>query len=152
MERSIAERLIKLRKKNNYSQTFVARRIGVTPALISAIEKQERNPSIDTLIALADIYHVSTDYLLGRTYNDDSSKLINVSHLTDIQIRILRDLIENMNQKNWCIYIPINTSVFLFHSLFFTILLFFICIMIIIFSLFIQKILTFISISVIIII
>lgn len=99
MEKSIAERLIKLRKKNNYSQTFVARRIGVTPALISAIEKQERYPSIDTLISLADVYHVSTDYLLGRTYNDDSSKLINVSHLSDTQIRILRDLVDNMNNN-----------------------------------------------------
>lgn len=100
MERSIAERLIKLRKKNNYSQTFVARRIGVTPALISALEKQERKPSLDTLMALADIYHVSTDYLLGRTYNDDCSKQIDVSHLSDTQIKILRDLVENMNQKN----------------------------------------------------
>lgn len=98
MERSIAERLIKLRKKNNYSQTFVAHRIGVTPALISAYEKMERNPSIDTLIALADVYHVSTDYLLGRIYADDSSKLIDVSHLSDTQILIIRDLVENMNQ------------------------------------------------------
>lgn len=97
MVRSIAERLIELRKKNNYSQTFVARRIGVTPALISAYEKQERNPSLDTLIALADIYHVSTDYILGRSHNDDSSKLIDVSHLTNEQIRILRDLVDHMN-------------------------------------------------------
>ena len=98
MERSIAERLINLRKKNNYSQTFVARRIGVTPALISAYEKLERNPSLDKLIALADVYHVSTDYLLGRSYNDDSSKLIDVSHLSESQIRIIRELVDNMNQ------------------------------------------------------
>lgn len=98
MERSIAERLINLRIKNNYSQTFVARRIGVTPALISAYEKLERNPSLDKIIALADVYHVSTDYLLGRSYNDDSSKLIDVSHLSDSQIRIIRELVDNMNQ------------------------------------------------------
>lgn len=98
MERSIAERLINLRKKSNYSQTFVARRIGVTPALISAYEKLERNPSLDKLIALADVYHVSTDYLLGRSYNDDSSKLIDVSHLSNCQIRIIRELVDNMNQ------------------------------------------------------
>lgn len=98
MDRSIADRLIKLRKQNNYSQTFVAHRIGVTPALISAYEKLERNPSLDKLIALADVYHVSTDYLLGRSHNDDSSKLIDVSHLSDSQIRIIRDLVDNMNQ------------------------------------------------------
>lgn len=97
MEDTMAKRLLQLREKNNLSQSAVARQIGVTPALISAYEKQERKPSIDKLIALADIYHVSTDYILGRTYKDDSSININVEHLSDKQIRILRELIENMN-------------------------------------------------------
>lgn len=97
MEETMAKRLLQLREKNNLSQSAVARQIGVTPALISAYEKQERKPSIDKLIALADIYHVSTDYILGRTYKDDSSININVEHLSDKQIRILRELIENMN-------------------------------------------------------
>lgn len=93
----MATRLMQLRKKNNLSQTAVANQIGVTPALISAYEKQERNPSIDKLIALADLYHVSTDYILGRTYKDDSSKAINVEQLSDSQIKIIRELINNMN-------------------------------------------------------
>ena len=99
MENTLAQRLRQLREKNNFSQSFVARQLGVTPALISAYEKLERKPSLENLIALADIYHVSTDYLLGRTYQDDSSKTINVEHLSDKQIRILRDLVENMNQN-----------------------------------------------------
>lgn len=97
MDNTMAERLTNLRLKNNYSQSFVARQIGVTPALISAYEKQERKPSLEKLIALADIYHVSTDYILGRSYKDDSSRTINVEHLNDHQIKILRDLIANMN-------------------------------------------------------
>lgn len=100
MDNTIADRLIKLREKNNFSQSFVARQIGVTPALISAYEKQERKLSLDILIALADIYHVSTDYLLGRIYNDDSSKIIHVAHLDDTQIRLLRDFIQTMNKSS----------------------------------------------------
>ena len=95
----MSERLTNLRLKNNYSQSFVARQIGVTPALISAYEKQERKPSLEKLIALADIYHVSTDYILGRSYKDDSSCTINVDHLNDNQIRIIRELVSNMNQS-----------------------------------------------------
>lgn len=95
----MAKRLIQLREKNNFSQSFVARQIGVTPALISAYEKQERNPSINKLIALADIYHVSTDYILGRTNTNNISTTINVEHLTESQIKIVRDLVQNMNQK-----------------------------------------------------
>lgn len=98
MDNTMSERLINLRLKNNYSQSFVARQIGVTPALISAYEKQERKPSLEKLIALADIYHVSTDYILGRSYKDDSSCTISVEHLNDNQIRIIRELVSNMNQ------------------------------------------------------
>lgn len=99
MDSTMAKRLIQLREKNNFSQSFVARQIGVTPALISAYEKQERNPSINKLIALADIYHVSTDYILGRTHTNNVSTTINVEHLTDTQINIVRELVQNMNQK-----------------------------------------------------
>ena len=99
MDSTMAKRLIQLREKNNFSQSFVAKQIGVTPALISAYEKQERNPSINKLIALADIYHVSTDYILGRTHINNVSNTINVEHLTDTQINIVRELVQNMNQK-----------------------------------------------------
>ena len=90
---SIADRLILLRKNYNLSQTDVANQIGVTPALISAYEKLERKPSIDKLIALADIFHVSTDYILGRTFKEDSSAVLSVEGLSEKQIKIVRELI-----------------------------------------------------------
>ena len=90
---SIADRLILLRKKYNLSQTDVANQIGVTPALISAYETLERKPSIDKLIALADIFHVSTDYILGRTFKEDSSAVLSVEGLSEKQIKIVRELI-----------------------------------------------------------
>lgn len=96
MDKTMAERLIELREKNNLSQTAVANRIGVTPALISAYEKTERNPSIEKLISLADVYHTSTDYILGRSVTDTHATVLEVKDLTDAQIRILRELIEVM--------------------------------------------------------
>ena len=99
MEKSMAERLIKLRLQNNLSQSSVAKRIGSTSALISAYEKQERNPSIEKLIALADVYHTTTDYILGRTNEYNDSIFIDVNHLTSQQIKIIRELVENMNQS-----------------------------------------------------
>ena len=90
---SIAKRLIALREKYNFSQTDIARQIGVTPALISAYENQERKPSLDKLVALADIFHVSTDYILGRSVKIDSSVMVNVDGLSDKQIEIIRNII-----------------------------------------------------------
>lgn len=96
---SIADRLILLRNKYNLSQTDVAHQIGVTPALISAYEKLERKPSIDKLVALADIFHVSTDYILGRTFKDDSAAVLSVDGLSEKQIRIVRELIYELRSN-----------------------------------------------------
>lgn len=95
---NIAERLIILREKNHMTQTEVAKRLKVTPALISAYEKHERKPSVERLIALADIYHTSTDYILGRTNNNDTSIYLDVTHLSEHQINILRNLVDEMTK------------------------------------------------------
>lgn len=96
---NIAKRLIQLREKNHLSQTDVARRLQVTPALISAYEKQERKPSIERLIDLADIYHTTTDYILGRVNITDNTILLDVTHLNEGQIDILRKLIDDMSNR-----------------------------------------------------
>ena len=98
---SIAKRLIALREKYNFSQSDIARQIGVTPALISAYENQERKPSLDKLVALADIFHVSTDYILGRSVKIDSSVMVDVDGLSDKQIEIIRNIISEFKSDSF---------------------------------------------------
>lgn len=99
MAESMAQRLINLRKQQHLSQSAVARQLHVTPALISAYEKQERHPSLDNLIKLADIYHTTTDYILGRTQTSEvQSPYINVTGLSSTQISLLRQLVESMQK------------------------------------------------------
>lgn len=100
MESTMAERLKKLRENNHLSQITVAKRLGVTPALISAYEKSERKPGIDKLLALADIYHASTDYILGRKRRDDSELLVDISGLSQNQIKIIQDLVDEFASKS----------------------------------------------------
>ena len=45
---SIAQRLNLLREKYNFSKSDIARQLGVTPALISAYENQDRKPRLIT--------------------------------------------------------------------------------------------------------
>lgn len=101
LTQSIAKRLIALREKYNFSQSDIARQIGVTPALISAYENQERRPSLDKLVALADIFHVSTDYILGRSSKIDNSIVVNVDGLSDKQIEIVRDIISEFKSDSF---------------------------------------------------
>ena len=63
----MAERLKELRIHHNLSQSEVAVAIGRTNQTISNYESGKRAPGIPELIALADFYDVSIDYLVGRT-------------------------------------------------------------------------------------
>lgn len=97
----MTERLIQLRMQNKLTRTQVAHMLNVTPALISAYEKCERKPSLDKLSSLADIYHTSTDYILGRSNtNDNQTILLDVTDLSENQIKLLRELIEDMKKNS----------------------------------------------------
>ena len=60
------ERIVKLCEKQQISQRELARRIGVTSSQISRILKGEtKTINSDMLMALAQEFGVSTDYILG---------------------------------------------------------------------------------------
>ena len=61
------ERLISLRKANELSQKALAAKINVSENTIQRYEYGTRKPTIDILIALADCFNVSIDYLAGRS-------------------------------------------------------------------------------------
>src|SRR5690606_3461918 len=61
--------LKKEREKRNWSQVEVAKKVGITNAVLSNYERDYRDPDTETLKKLADLYNVSTDFLLGRTEN-----------------------------------------------------------------------------------
>ena len=60
-------RLKELRKKRNISQVKLAMDLNMNQNSISRYETGEREADYETLIALADYFNVSIDYLLGRT-------------------------------------------------------------------------------------
>ena len=64
---TFAERLKELRKLENLSQSQLAEKIGIADSTISAYEVDRFTPSVLILCCFADYFHVTTDYLLGRT-------------------------------------------------------------------------------------
>ncbi|MFD2172430.1 helix-turn-helix domain-containing protein [Tumebacillus lipolyticus] len=65
---SFRKRLKELRKDRGYSQEDVSSHLdGVTRAGYSRYETTGNEPTYDNLLRLADLFGVSTDYLLGRT-------------------------------------------------------------------------------------
>lgn len=62
-------RLKELRKKRKISQVKLAIDLNLNQNSISRYETGEREADYKTLIAIADYFQVSIDYLLGRTDN-----------------------------------------------------------------------------------
>ena len=69
------ERIVKLCEKQQISQRELARRIGVTSSQISRILKGEtKTINSDMLMALAQEFGVSTDYILGIVNNPENTQ------------------------------------------------------------------------------
>ena len=66
-----AERLKKLRESRGLMQKSVAAELNIGNTTLSNYEQNVSSPSPEVLVAIADYFGTSTDYLLGRT--DDPS-------------------------------------------------------------------------------
>ena len=64
---SFAQRLKELRTENNLTQTQIAAKLGIRQQSYTRYENGTGEPSLDTLIAIAKLFNVSVDYLLGLT-------------------------------------------------------------------------------------
>lgn len=61
----LAQRMKELRLERNMKQTAVAKEIGISSTAYCNYEYGLREPSATTITKLAQLYHVSADYLLG---------------------------------------------------------------------------------------
>lgn len=92
----IGERLKQLRLEKHLRQDQVARLVNVEKSSISMYENGLRQPSYQTLVRLATVFNVSTDYLLGRT-ND---RPLDLSGLTAAEVALITELVASMTAKN----------------------------------------------------
>lgn len=61
-----------LRKKQNMSQKELSEKIGVSRSTIGMYETGEREPDFETLEALADVFNVNMDTLLGKVAQNEN--------------------------------------------------------------------------------
>lgn len=93
---NFGEKLRELRKQKHMTQQILGDRLGVTKAMISAYEQGMRYPSYDVLIGIANIFGVTTDYLLGRI----DEKTVSVDDLSDSQAEIIMQMISEFRESN----------------------------------------------------
>jgi len=94
----LAEKLRDLRLQSKLSQKEVAKRLEVSPSVVSAYETSERTPSVEVLLALASLYKCSSDYLLGLE-RTAPQRTLDVTGLSDDQVNALQELVRTMKNK-----------------------------------------------------
>lgn len=93
-----AQRLDEIMKKRNISNYEMSKRTGFSDSLIGYWRKGERVPKADNLLNLSNFLEVSTDYLLGRSEEQNickksiSTTIINELHPDE------QELLDNFNK------------------------------------------------------
>lgn len=111
----IQERIKTLRLKAKLTQKQIAEKLGISISYYSQWEVGKRTPASKNLQKLADIYDVSTDYLLGNTDNrnasnidDDLEKSLNTfksfdgKPMSDHDRELIREMLKEMfDEEKW---------------------------------------------------
>lgn len=82
-----------LRNQKGFSQSQLAKQVGVTASTIALYETGDRLPSLQRLIDLSRTLGVTTDFLLGLSRQKDY--FLDVSGLSPSQVASLEQIIEN---------------------------------------------------------
>ena len=91
---NLGKKLKSLRLAENLTQQQVAQRLGVTKTIISSYENDLRQPSYDNLLKLANLFKVSTDWLLGN----EKTQKYDFSGLTDEQANLVMGIIKEFEK------------------------------------------------------
>lgn len=94
----IGKQLVYFRKKQGFSQEDIAHRLNVARSTYTNWEKDRSEPDISTMIRICDIYHISLDNLVGRTYRIPPQIEVILNIISDLeteeQKRVLNHLVE----------------------------------------------------------
>lgn len=91
-------RLKNSRHNAKLTRNQVAEQVGISSSTLADYEIGHRQPSLPVLVSLAEIYNVTTDYLLGRDYSIPLSSL-DITDLTGEQVDAIRQIIRVMRHE-----------------------------------------------------
>ena len=92
----IADKIKFLREQKEYTQTELAKKLGITRSSVNAWELGISVPSTQYIVELSNIFSVSTDYLLGV----EKTSTIDASGLTEKDMEMVYKLAEYLKNKN----------------------------------------------------
>lgn len=91
----VAERIKNLREQKGFTQAELAKKLGITRSSVNAWEMGISVPSTQYIVELANMFGVSTDYLLcvGK------SASIDVSGLSEKDVQLVTQIVSHLREK-----------------------------------------------------
>lgn len=95
----ISDNIKRLRENAGLSQSALARKLGVTRASVNAWEMELSAPTAQYLVALAQLFHTTTDDILGL----ESEEQIVLRDMNEQEKRLVYDLVSTLQpeKKRW---------------------------------------------------
>ena len=84
--------LRELREEKAWTQTELAKILGVTRSCVNAWEMGISVPSTQYVVELASLFHISTDFLLGV----EATASVSVEGLSDEDIQLVHTIIDHL--------------------------------------------------------
>lgn len=92
----LSEKILNLRKANDLTQEQLAEKIGISRQSVSKWESGQATPELDKIVALCDIFHITTDQLLKPSELD----LLSVkTQMLENQQKSLENVIQKKERK-----------------------------------------------------
>ena len=92
----IADRIKHLRGQMDITQTELSKKLGITRSSVNAWELGISVPSTQYVVELAEIFKVSTDYLLGVK----GTASVSVEGLSEQDVKLVNEVILHLRKKN----------------------------------------------------
>ena len=117
----LADKIIRLRKKNGWSQEELAEKMNVSRQAVSKWESAQTIPDLDKILKLGELFGVTTDYLLKDEIEDEEfTDDISDSTVKRISIEEANSYLEQRKRASWkiafatflCIVSPITLIIF----------------------------------------
>lgn len=89
--------LKELRRRAGITQKELADKLGVSKATVSYYEQSLRSPSPDILVKISQVFHVSTDFLLGL---ESKKQTLDITGLSNEDIEFLQNAADLLRRKN----------------------------------------------------
>lgn len=91
----LGQRINELRNAFGWNQVQLANKLGITKQMVSNWENENIQPSVEMLVRIAALFHVSTDYLLGL----EQVPLLDVGGLPVTFVAHLAQIITDYQEK-----------------------------------------------------